>query len=121
MALRITDAQLMMVKPTELTAAQALANRQGGVNVNMAREVDRAAEQEMRRTQATLPAEGSKINTDAEDGGGGGGAPAKQEGEPAESAESDDIRDKIARKMLSLPVSRGKFARGEEHKIDILV
>ena len=122
MALRIVDAQMMIAKPAELAGSQAHAQRHGGVNLNMAREVDSDTQKDMNRTQAALPADGARVNPDA-DGGGGGGyyGQAPDQPQQEEIPGQLELKDIIAKKMLSLPVDKGKYAKGEEHKIDILV
>jgi len=125
--LKIVDTQMMLQRPGELAGDRAREIQRAGMNVNMANEVAKAAQEDKTRVQEMDHAEASRLHT--EEDGRGNGSQEGQEGRPrprkqASRAAKDALAQHASRKLLDLPVApadKGKFVKTEQPSIDILV
>lgn len=122
MAIRI-DNQMSMLKTQDMTADKVKDTRAQALNpAMMEHEEDKLRDAEMHRTQSIEEAEYARVEENKRQGESGGRKHKHQEQED-DSAPPDDetlrLQREAANRFLLLPVDKGKFARPEEHRIDV--
>lgn len=123
MALRVSETQMSMAKPAEMATDKAREIKNQAVNpAIMEHEETVESEREMNRTQAMERTEHNRVNADGRNPGGQGETPeftAREETDETPKSELEQLKLSAAERLLSLPVDIGKYARREEHRIDI--
>jgi len=96
--------------------------QQTATNVNLGPEVEKDTQQEKARVQNTSASEQSRLRPD-EDGGNNEGYEREQGNreDNAPDEETELLRQQASARLTNLPVDKGKYARRQEHSIDIRV
>lgn len=125
MSLRIVDQQMMLQRPPEMMADRVREIRQMATNPNMNAEVARETLNDNTRVKHLSETEKSSIRPD-EDGhkkqeyeGRRESGAKKEEELPPDKKEL--LMKQASARLINLPVERGRYARREEHSIDIQV
>ncbi|GHV09211.1 hypothetical protein FACS1894217_12970 [Clostridia bacterium] len=111
--IRGIDTQMLATKPADSVATQSRMQKQDEMHMQqhfLRTQQDAKAMQE--RTVAAAKTEGERINAD--DGGKNGGGRQGQKGKKREEPKPARVDP-----MLSLPVERGRYAKREQHFIDL--
>lgn len=121
MALRGIDNQILITKSQDVSAERARIQQnqnqhQGMTAQQLKLESDRAEE----RPQEVSETEDGRIGLDDRRAKPGN----EQEKEDEQQQKEEEFREEVSaatQKMLGLPVERGRFAKRQEHQIDIIV
>ena len=118
MSVRGIDTQMLATKPADMAGNQMKLNKQAETQMAQNAVVtNRNAELDRERTVRAAGAEGQRIGTEEREkgsGGGSGGARGERGDEREQRGERQDP-------LLSLPVSKGKYAKPQQHYINIEV
>jgi len=119
--MRLVDTQMMLQRPAELTAGRAREMQQTATNVNLGPEVEKDTQQEKARVQNTSASEQSRLRPDEDGGNSQGYEQEKGSREEAPDEETEFLLQQASARLTNLPVDKGKYARRQEHSIDIRV
>lgn len=125
MAIRI-DNQMSMLKTQDMTADRVRDTRTQALNpAVMEHEENKLRDEELHRTQAVSETEDARVEENKrqrEQESKRKGREREQPEEPQPPPPDDEterLQREAAARFLRLPVDKGKFARPEEHRIDV--
>jgi hypothetical protein len=113
------DTPLTVLKTQDLTPDRSRDMRAQSLNPNsLAQDSETIRNDELTKTQGPDEAEFAGIDPNRQQDSGE--EPEQEEEEtPQEDPRAIRLREEAAERLLSLPVNNGKFARREEHRIDV--
>jgi sRNA-binding protein len=113
---------MMLSRPPEAVNDRAKDMRQQGLNAGvMKTEEEVTSQQELARPQALQEAENNRIHDEEKRNAAGREEREKTEEEKEKEEELKTLGQLASERILGLPVERGKYARKEEHRIDIVL
>ena len=121
MAMRLVDNQMMLQRPPELTPSRAREIQQMATNINMGPEIDKDTQEESARVHKMSESEHAGLRPDKDGGGGQGFDQGQPPPEEAPDEEKELLNRQASARLTNLPVDKGKYARREDHSIDIRV
>ncbi len=121
MALHIIETQMMLSRPVEATSEKAHALAKQAMNPDALRhDEQQQVEKQLNSPQAAETVEEGKVRE--EHGRQEGGQNEKSEQQQEEEAAKDELeqlKKQATEKLLNLPVERGRYAKRDEHRVDI--